>query len=529
MPEISQSAQKLIEQYQIWHQSRQQDNTFTIHVDEVASKAAAFYEKIREVVDWREEHLMKRAAISRMLKRRLILTKSNKAVAESLILELIRGGHFPNDKIPESKFGDIEKIIEKYVLILKNSPTSPQKKLKIQLSNWILNIAACEIEEVLAPPRRERALIDYMMTLMEEQIKIKPGVINNEEKNTQIYIAVQRALFKLDSPIISYHLLKKQCAQWSNPSPSQLQEIAKNIYLIWDDLEKNLNHPLADKFYNICERYDTPYLLLGDILSETNPAEVQEKILNPANLENLITQVYNKRLLTLKKRLYRAATYSTLSIFSTNIFSFLVLEIPLAKLLTGSFAPITIAVDILGPTFLMFFLMATIKTPAESNLKVAIMETIKIIYQKEKVDIYEIKIPKKRGLISKIFITFFYLLGAGISLGAIVWIFELAGFPPTSIIINIVFVALIIFAGLAIRNRAEELTIQEKKTGLFGFVFDILLTPIAGLGSWLANKWRQYNALTIFFSTLVDVPFTVFVEFIEQWRFFLKEEKEKLH
>ena len=42
-------------------------NIPTIHVDEVASAVAAFYEKIRGVVDWREEHLMRRAAIERML------------------------------------------------------------------------------------------------------------------------------------------------------------------------------------------------------------------------------------------------------------------------------------------------------------------------------------------------------------------------------------------------------------------------------------------------------------------------------
>jgi len=520
MSEISRAAQQLIGRYKTWHQHQQQENAFTIHVDEVASKAAAFYEKIREVVDWREEHLMKRAAISRMLKRRLILTKNSRDVAESLILELIRGGHFPNDKIPESKFGEVEKIIDKYVFILKNSPNPPKNKTKIQLSNWIFNIAACEIEEVLALPQREIALMDYMTELMQEQIKMKPGVISDEEKNTQIYIAVQRALFKLDAPIISYYLLKKYYPR----------EIANdNIYTIWDDLEKKLNHPLADKFYSICERYDTPYLLLGDVLSEINPADAPEKILNPATLEGLIRQAYNKRLATLKKRLYRAAAYSTLSIFSTNIFSFFVLEIYLAKLIGGSFTPITVAVDILGPTFLMFLLMVTVKTPAAGNLDVAVMETIKIIYQREKLDIYEIKIPKKRGFISKLFIAFFYLLGAGISLGTMFWIFELASFPPTSIVINIVFVALIIFTGLAIRNRAEELTVQEKKPSFFGFIFDILLTPIAGLGNWLSNEWRQYNALTVFFSTLVDVPFTVFVEFIEQWRFFLKEEKEKLH
>ena len=39
--------------------------------------------------------------------------------AESLVLELIRGGHFPNDEIEESKIDDVQKLIDKYVFILK--------------------------------------------------------------------------------------------------------------------------------------------------------------------------------------------------------------------------------------------------------------------------------------------------------------------------------------------------------------------------------------------------------------------------
>ena len=77
-------------------------NVATIHVDEVASALAGFYEKIREVVEWREEQLMRRAAIERMIKRRLLVEKDGKEISYALVMELIRGGHFPNDKMPES-------------------------------------------------------------------------------------------------------------------------------------------------------------------------------------------------------------------------------------------------------------------------------------------------------------------------------------------------------------------------------------------------------------------------------------------
>lgn len=538
MPQISQSTKKLLSQYQIWYQSlRLKEGVSTIHVDEVALRVAAFYEKIRTIVDWKEEHLMRRAAIIRKLKRRFLdwelnnLSKS-KEIAEPLVLELIRGGHFPNDRIEETKIADVQRVINKYVFILKNSPPAKSGREKLQFYNWILEIAACEVEDALAPFIKEKALIDYMFELMKERITLNEGVfvfkkIKEEEKNIQIYIAVQQALFKLDHPIISYNLLKYKFPQWNNTTTEWLSEITKNIYTIWNDIEKDLSHPLGKKFYTICEKYDTPYLLLGDVLSEENPAEISKKISEPEIFESLIKKAYNKRLSTLKARLFRAAVYSTLSILLANSLSLLILEIPLARLITGRFMPITILVDILGPTFLMFLLVATIKPPSKNNLDLVIMETMKIVYGK--IDTYEIKIPKKRGVIIRSIIGLIYLLGACISLGVIVGIFKLAKFPPTSVIINIIFVALITFAGLAIRKRGEELTVEEKKGGFLGFVFDILSLPMASLGRWLSNKWKKYNAIAAFFNALIDMPFLVFVEFLEQWRYFLKEKKEEIH
>ncbi len=539
MSQLSPETKELISQYQKWYDSIQPKTGMdTIHVDEVASKVASFYEKIRTIVDWKEEHLMRRAAITRKLKRRFlnaeldVFSNENK-IAEPLVLELIRGGHFPNDKIEESKITEIQKVINKYIFIVNNSSSAESPRKKLQFYNWIIEIAACEIEEVLSPPIREKALIDYMFKLMKERIRIQEGIIiwkglKEEEKNIQIYIAVQQALFKLDNPIISYNLIKYKFPEWNNHDKESISKTTENIYKIWDGIEKDLSHPLGKKIFTLCEKYDTSYLLLGDILSKGNSSEITKKISRPEILEGLIKKDYKRRLLTLKSRLFRAAIYSTLSIFLTNSISLIILEIPLAKLITGHFMPITIVVDILGPTLLMLLFVGTIRPPSKSNLNIVIMEIMKIVYGKKDI-YYEIKAPRKRGLVIKVIVGLIYILGACVSFGAIIKIFEIVKFPPTSTIINIMFIALITFAGLAIRKRGEELTVEEKKTGFLEFLFDIFSLPMAGLGRWLSNKWKKYNAIAAFFNALIDMPFMFFVEFLEQWRYFLKEEKEKIH
>ena len=539
--ELSQPTQKLIQQYQFWYQSLQpKEGIATIHVDEVASKVAAFYEKIRGIIDWKEEHLLKRRAIERILKRRLFSqidivngSFSKNLIAEPLILELIRGGHFPNDKIEETKIKEVQEAIDKYVFILNHS-SSKQKKSKIQLYTWISSIAACEIEEIISPSLKEKALISYMFELMKERINLNEGILvikgmNEKGKNIQIYIAVQQALFKLDLPIISYHLLKYQYPGWRNFSETELREIAKNIHSIHETIERDLNHHLADKFYQICEKYDTPYLLLGDIISE-EPMAIKEKISKPEILEDLIRKAYNKRLKTLKSRLGRAAFYATLSIFLTNIISLLAIEIPFNKYVTGCyFNFFAMGMDIFVPTFLMFLLVATIKPPRKENLEQTIMEVMKIVYQREKRDVYVIKAFPKRSLVFNAIIKLFYLLSFCIIIGLIIWTLYQINFPPLSYLIFIIFLSLIAFAGAKIRQRAKELQVIEEKETFFPFLVDLFAVPIIQLGKWLTTRWKKYNIISVFFTVLIDMPFSVFVEFLEQWRYFLKEKKEKIH
>ncbi len=103
------------------------------------------------------------------------------------------------------------------------------------------------------------------------------------------------------------------------------------------------------------------------------------------------------------------------------------------------------------------------------------------------------------------------------------------GLPITSHVIFIIFISLITFAGTKIRRRGKELEVIEKKENIFFFFLDVFAIPVTQLGKWLSTRWKKYNAVARFFSYLIDMPFQVFVEFLEHWRYFLKEKKEEIH
>jgi hypothetical protein len=525
---ISQQTQNLILRYQSWQRSLEpaKQGTAFIHVDEVASRVAAFYEKIRGVVDWREEHLLRKAAIERILKRRLFLGQIGENLAGPFVLELIRGGYFPNDRIEEARIQDVQRMIEKYIFILQKSKIVKGEKIKLQLYDWLLALASCEVEEILDPNRRERALIEFMEELMRERI-VAPQGMPEEEKNTQISINTQQALFKLDKATISYYLLRKKYPEWLNLPQVQLEEIGQNIYLIWEKIEKDLNHPFSGKFYRILERYDTPYLILGDILS-ADTQKAQENILNPEILESMTKEAYFKRINKLNSRVKRAAIFSTISIFLTKMLLALAIEVPFDKYMSGQLNLQTLGLSILIPPFLMFFMVFTIRPPKKSNLEKVIMETAKIIFATEKKDNYKISEAKKRGFILNAIILLFYLATFLASFGLIWWGLEKLNFGILSKIIFIVFFSLIFFAGAKIKERAKELSVEEDKGGFFSFFFDSFSLPFLRLGKWLSGQWTKYNIVIVIVTALIDMPFQLFTEFLEQWRYFIKEKKEEI-
>jgi hypothetical protein len=539
MNELSQRTKELIKEYQRQEKfSKTENNESKIHVDEVTSRVASFYEKIRGIIDWKEEHLLKRSAIERSLKRRILpninLTNGKliqaEIMAEPLVLELIRSGHFPNDFINENRINVVQKIINKYIYFLNNF-TPNKKDSKLQFLQWLVSIASCEIEEALTPALKERALMNYMYQSLQEKIELGEKIIkeikNQEIKDILIYINVQKALFDLDNSIISYHLIKYKYKDWHYLNSNELEEVSKKMHEIKQEIDSYLEHPLSGKIYQVCHKYNTPYLILGEIIQD-DPMKAEEKISNPINLESLIKEKYNIKIKTLKSRLRRAAFYSTLSIFLTNILALLLIEIPIANYSSYTFSTTAWMIDIFVPTFFMALLVVTIKPPPTGNLETVIMETIKITHSNQKKEKYEIKYFRKRGKMFNTVISLIYLISFFVSLGFIAFVLSKINFPPFSYIVFIVFLCLIAFAGTKIREKAKELHMNDDKETFSSIVTDFFALPIIYLGKWLTSRWKRYNIISTFFNALLDMPFSIFLEFLEQWRFFLKEKKERI-
>jgi hypothetical protein len=180
-----------------------------IHVDEIASRIAKFYEMIRKVVDWKEDNVLRRSAIERALKRTLFpkisgvtpdSVKDTYRLAYTVTSDLIRGGHLPNDEIPQESVLTVETALKKYLYILKHAkfPSNELIPLKreINFATFIIELAACEIEEILTTPVKEQALLEAMTESMAARIRIIPQntMSPEEKKNTCLHRHLPNAL-----------------------------------------------------------------------------------------------------------------------------------------------------------------------------------------------------------------------------------------------------------------------------------------------------------------------------------------------
>jgi len=70
--------------------------------------------------------------------------------------------------------------------------------------------------------------------------------------------------------------------------------------------------------------------------------------------------------------------------------------------------------------------------------------------------------------------------------------------------------------------------VEPIREGFLYNIFDIFSLPMIQVGRWLSGKLVRYNFLVLVLNFLIEVPFQMFVEFLEQWRSFLREKKDEI-
>lgn len=525
---LSGPAKNLLENYQARAASEiPQKDGGVIHVDEIAAKFALFYEKVRSAVDYHDEHLLRKIFILRAMRRRLFISTHGN-IAEPLIKELIRAGYLPNDQVLTLKIAEVKKIIDNYYELLREIKSGKIPKGGA-LSEWILDISVSSIEECLFPQDLSDAFAsDLLFETIENNLNVVGAHISDSEKKVQLFIAIQRAFLKADSGQLQYRLLKILYPDWNKLEGKAREDFLLELPRIKNDFEKLPKNPLAPFFLQFANHYNIVYWTIRDIINETKSYEDLAQILiYEEELENTIRAVYAKRIKKELSRIRRIALLSVISFFFSKIAIALLIEIPVEMKITHGFSiPMTIF-SMLFPPMLMFFIVIMVKLPSRANLKLITREIKEILYDVSKKQ-YIVQIPAKHSPFMEFSINLFYVL---VSIGIFYLAFDQLrayDFGVANSVIFLVFTSLVVATGVKINNRTRNLSLEKEKAGVFSFIFDLLTIPFVTLGQWIIGGVMRFNVLMIAVNFLIELPFQVFIEFLENFRRFLSIKKEEI-
>ncbi len=533
--QISQETKKLVDAYREAAKIEKDYNETSgdkIKVHQVSSRIAFLYEKVRNTVDYQEEHLLRKNATKRILKRRLMTEKSEFDVAKFLIYELIRARYLPNDYIPEKRIDEIKEIIEKYTLLINKIPEETDNEQKNDsefLFDWIVGIAACEIEEKIVPYKREDAIVEFACQIIDKKLKVPERLMKKEDKKNQVYIAVLRNLIKSDLNLIQYKLFARKHPHWFfAPSEELIVQLAHNINkTIWE-IEKEINHPLGENFSRFVKKNLAYFTILRDIVSG-NPKEAERTFSYHYYIEDAIKETCVKKYKEARTKLKRAAIRSIIYIFITKMVLAIIMELPFDKYILGYTNYFALGINMIFPPLLMFLVVVTIKVPSKKNTELIISGIKEMIYDKYSHPPFIIKgILSRSSLFYQVF-RFFYIIIFLVSFGLIIWILRKLNFSVLSVGLFLFFLSVVSYFGIRIRQNARELVVTQRKEGIVSFIADLFSIPILQMGQWLSIKLSNINIFVFALDFIIEAPFKTFVEIFESWIYFIKEERDKIY
>ena len=513
-----------------------------IHVSDISSQLSFLYEKIRNAVDYDDDHLLRKNAIKRILRRHIfiegvVMEYDSGAISMKLLTELIQAGYLPNDKVKEVKIKEITDLLEKYIELRNRYKKIHPNNLDLKeaesqershVLNWIIVLASTEIEENLNRDEVKLLAMTNMFEILSKVIKLPSDLPYQKDLNIQIYLSIVRNFLKLDREMQSF-IAFKYYNDWKEADTAGIHYIAKNLNVINLLVEKQLKHPLTKQVDKIVRRYSLFYSLLTEIIAD-DPNKVYENATgNTKAFLNLVKEHCEKKYVKVKSRLWRSGLRSIIYIFLTKSIFVILLEIPAIKFFGEPLNPVSLAINIAFPVVLLLIIIMFTKTPNKKNTE-KIIEGIKEITFVENQKFQPIYLRKdtRRNYFMNALFNLIYATAFILSIYFLIKLLHIIHFNWVSITIFLFFLAFVSFFSFRIKRDVKQYIIIEEKETIFGFIFDFFYMPIVAVGKWLSNNISRINIFIFILDFIIEAPFKVIVGVIEDWTKYLKERKEDI-
>lgn len=498
MSSLNQNASNLVKEITLAEKYNSSIKKNAPKTHKTASTLAFVYEKARNAVEYRDEHLIRQAAIERILKRRLFLNQSSDKIASLLIKELTWARYIEQQSVNTIKKDKFKDIIEKY-----------------RGSERFVGLCACEIDELLNFNPINQIIINFVSSTLETLIDLDD--IDKETKSIQIYIATERSFAKNSEILIKYKLLKVLLPKWTDHA-----KLLETLAVIDDHLDYKDKDLIRRKVLQMTPVFN----LIRDIVVE-NSENIKDIFEDEEKLKEKIRTTLEQKYNDTKNKVVRASTRSIIYIFLTKMVLAILIEIPF-DIIFGSINYLVLSINILFPPSLMILFNSRVRLPENNNTSLMTEKTIEYLYiDINKIRREKIETTKEKGPLEKVFFFMFISTSILMVIG-IIMLLRLLGFNFVNQIIFLFFLSVVSFFAFRVREISNDYLLPESNNdSFFETLLDYIFLPIIKSGQWLSSQISKINILSFIFDFIIEAPLKTFLEILEQWLHFVRVKKEE--
>lgn len=494
-----------------------------ITVNPLVSTVASWYERLRNVMDYREEEVILRAAIERILKRRIILGGDGKSIAPPLVRELVWARYFQDNSLPEILIG---KTAGKIDIFLKLRSLIQSKRVLPEpvVNEWFYHLLSSDIEYLLNPKHEKELVNNFMFQIIKDQVQITDD--SEQTRDAQVYIAVRRAFAKDDIAFLRYHLFLQIFGELTH---ANVEDAASQFRKAYGEMQRQLYHPRKERIFAYVKNITAVFFILEDLV-RYHKGSIRDLFINTEALASAVMSACDARYSGIASKVNRAIVRSVIFILLTKAFLAFTVEGTIESIVYGRVLWESIILNVSVPPVLMIIVGMFIRIPGKDNSR-RILAYMQMVLSEDNPRIGNPltirRNPEKTHPFLNAVFSGLWFLAFIFSFGMVVFILTRLHFNILSQGIFIFFLTIVSFLSYRIGLMSKVYAVEVRQ-GLLTPVIDFFFMPIIQVGRQLTEGISQINILLFVFDFIIETPFKGISGFLEQWFFFLHSKREDL-
>lgn len=486
------------------------DETSRAEGGNTVSRLAKVYEVARNALEYRADHLVRRAAIERILRRKVVFEKNTDKLSEELLTELRWAMYMTEVEEEKVHKEQIKEILDTYI------PALSYKGLD---RDWLLGMTSAAIEERFNPNSDYQRFTTFAFNVFKPRVKLEDSIVD-----LVLFVALDRVYSQSDEQQVSYHLYKLVRGQAQQQGETNSEVLFSEAWKAYQQAmtNKELNHLQA-----YVRRHMGPLVLLRDMYFY-EPQQFAFAVSDKNGFETLGKSALESQLKIMGKRIRTAMIRSLIYVFLTKMLIAFLVEVPLERLLTQHVSYFTLGVNMFIPILVMLAMTATARLPKEKDQDKLVHKAWLTVSEFDN-EPNPWEIYPRKDTTSAVVRIFFYGLYGLLFAGTFVFIMSLLvqlGYNILNLIVFLFFVSVVSF--FAFRIRQTALIYSWKSKSSKSSLVDTLLLPIVVVGGVLSSGVAKLNFLVFIFDFVLEAPFKIILKFLDNWFAFLSARKDEV-